>query len=164
MAYWTLINWVDVKLSCSNVECGPHQTLPPYSRLRGHWGRGYLSGLSVTSVRYFAEGKMFWSNFFPSLVLPYLLLKMDDYDEKPRLLRRAREWITQPWSLILRPFKKAAGFWLVAFPMYLLGTTVKVSLIFFSKSVSQFGNVLIVSQILIIDETLSHHEWLRKQK
>ena len=27
---------------------------------------------------------------------------------------------------------------------------------FFSKSVSQFGNVLIVSQMLIIDKTLSH--------
>ena len=78
MAYCTLINLVDIKLSCLNMECGPHQTLPPYSRLRGHWGRGYLSGLSVTSdmtCSLFRRGKkMFWWNFFPSLALPYLLV------------------------------------------------------------------------------------------
>ena len=26
---WTLINLLDIKFSCLNVECGPQQTLPP---------------------------------------------------------------------------------------------------------------------------------------
>ena len=40
------VNLPDIKISCLNVKCGPHQTLPPYCKLRGHWG---LSGLSVTN-------------------------------------------------------------------------------------------------------------------
>ena len=69
---WTLINLLDIKFSCVNVECGPHQTLPPYCRLRGHWVRDCLSGSSVTSdvsCPLFCRRKKCFGQTFPQFAL-----------------------------------------------------------------------------------------------